>query len=89
MSLIAARLRDRGYDELAYEFEALTTELAATQEECEKLRKFAQQCADELDRLQAELAAAKRDDADMRRWWRWWRQAINEAIAKQEPKNVD
>ena len=47
------------------------------------------EAADELDRLQAELAAAKRDDADMRRWWRWWRQAINEAIAKQEPKNVD
>ena len=38
MSLIAARLRDRGYDELAYEFEALTTELAAYKKDAERYR---------------------------------------------------
>ncbi len=41
----------------ADEIEALTTELAATQEECEMLRKFAQQCSAAVEANQAELAA--------------------------------
>ena len=42
---------------IAKEVEALTTELAATQEECEMLRKFAQQCSAAVEANQAELAA--------------------------------